>query len=66
MCINMSWNKSQGIFNGVILSRNTCHKIGSNGFEKKKSGCVHFVCNGKAEEAEKIAKLGLGWKLGGE
>ena len=41
-------------------------KIGSNAFEKKEEVVYIFVCNGKAEEAEKIVKLGLGWKLSGE
>ena len=38
----------------VILSRNSCRKIGSNAFEKKEEIVSVFVCNGKAEEAEKI------------
>ena len=49
--------------NHKVSSRNTCRKIGSNAFEKKKRSCWFFACNGKAEEAKKIVKLRLGWKL---
>ena len=38
--------------NHKVFSRNTCRKIGSNAFEKKRS-CPFFACNGKAEEAKK-------------
>ena len=36
-----------------VFSRNTCRKIGSNAFEKKKRSCPFFACNGKGEEAKK-------------
>ena len=40
-------------YSGVILSHNTCLKIGSNAFGKKEEVMPVFNCNGKAEEAEK-------------
>ena len=50
--VNTLRNTSQDI--GVILSRNTCRKISSNAFGKKEEVVFIFVCNGKAEVAEKI------------
>ena len=41
------------------LSRNTCCKIVSNAFAKLRVVSV-FVCDGKAQEVEKIVKLELG------
>ena len=38
--------------NHKVFSRNTCHNIGSNAFEKKRS-CPFFASNGKAKEAKK-------------
>ena len=40
-------------YSGVILSHNTCLKIGSNAFGKKEEVMPVFNCKGKAEEAEK-------------
>ena len=39
--------------NHKVFSRNTCSKIGSNAFKKKKRSGLFFACSGKAEEAEK-------------
>jgi len=39
---------------GVILSRNTYRKIGSNACEKKEEVVSVFVWNGKTEEGEEI------------
>ena len=46
----------------VILSRNTCRKIGSNVFRKKEKRPCPFVCNGKAEDAEKNRYTRIGLK----
>ena len=46
--------------NHKVFSRNTCHNIGSNAFEKKKRSCPFFACNGKAKEAKKKL-LSSGW-----
>ena len=54
MYVNTSQNKSQGIVVSFYHARNSYRKIGSNAFEKKEEIVAIFVCNGKAEEAEKI------------
>ena len=38
-------------YSGVILSRNTCLKIGSNAFEKR--GCAHFRLQRQMRKKEK-------------
>ena len=41
-------------YRGVILSRITYRKIDSNACEKKEEVVFVFICNGKAEEAERL------------
>ena len=61
---NLSRNKSQGI---VVSFYHAIHAARLVQMPSQKRRVVSvFVCNGKAEEAEKNVKLGLGWKLSGE
>ena len=63
--VNMSRNKSQGI---VVSFYHAIHaaRLVEMPLKKKKRLCLFSPATAKAQKAEEIVKLGLGWKLSGE
>ena len=65
MYVNTSQNKSQGTVVSFYHAINAARLV-QMPLKKKEEVVSVFVCNGKAKEAEKIVKFGLGCKLCGE